>query len=267
METKIDVLILNRNMKQVTDSLVQKLTAFDDVGNCSVIDAGSRESEISIHTFIRDSNENTIQLGLRPNKGFHLGLQEWLKMETQSDWVLLLPNDSEIVRWNLKNLLDQLKVAKEAVAVVPISPSNSYVGMLPESQIAFGWNFHEGPLILRREFVKKRFANQGYVLDPENFRGYLSFIELALQIYSGNEGMVATDLISFNENKTHLLNNHHLIGTEPIAENLELLITEGEKWLIRKYGMEDRWSFEMITRLAFEEFLRVHPELRFPALV
>ena len=109
--------------------------------------------------------------------------------------------------------------------------------------------------------------NQVKVWYPDNFRGYLSFMELALQIFSANIGLVATDLISFSENQSHLLHNHHLIGTEPIAKNLELLIEEGEKWLAHKHGLGDRWSFEMIARLAFEEFMRVNPELRFPALV
>lgn len=267
MEVNVDILILNRNMKMVTDQLVEKLKSFSDVQNCFVVDAGSRDSEVSKYTFVRDSSERTIKLGLRPNKGFQLGLQEWVKSDNQAQWVLLLPNDSEIVKWNLDKLFHQLASSAEIVAVVPISPTNPYTGMLPESRIAFGWNFHEGPLLLRRAFVENRLTNQGYILDPENFRGYLSFIELALQIYSANMGLVATDLISFNENQTHLLHNHHLIGTEPIAKNLELLIEEGEQWLRHKYGLEDRWSFEMLTRLAFEEFIRVNPELRFPALV
>jgi hypothetical protein len=267
MEIKVDVLILNRNMQKVTDELVEKLKAHTDVQNCLVVDAGSRESEVSKYTFIRDSSERTLQLGLRPNKGFQLGLQEWVKSSNQAQWVLLLPNDSEIVQWNLRELLHQLAPSREIVAVVPISPANPYTGMLPESRIAFGWNFHEGPLLLRKDFVENRLNSQGYVLDPDNFRGYLSFIEIALQIFSANIGLVATDLISFSENQSHLLHNHHLIGTEPIAKNLELLIEEGEKWLAHKHGLEDRWSFEMLTRLAFEEFMRVNPELRFPALV
>ncbi len=267
MESKVDVLILNRNMQKVTDNLVEQIKDYPEVERCLVVDAGSRESEVSSYTFIRDSSEKTIQVGLRPNKGFQLGLQEWIKLDNPKDWVLLLPNDSEIVQWNIKKLLDELAFSKEIVAVVPIAPANPYKSMLPESRIAFGWNFHEGPLLLRREFVEHRLNNQGYILDPDNFRGYLSFIELALQIFAANKGLVATDLISFNENQSHLLQNHHLIGTEPIAQNIELLITEGEKWLARKYGLEDRWSFEMLARLAFEEFLLVNPELRFPALV
>jgi hypothetical protein len=263
----VDVLILNRNMREVTDELVEKIKEYTEVKQCLVVDAGSRESEVSRYTFVRDSSEKTIQLGLRPNKGFQLGLQKWVRSNNPAQWVLLLPNDSEIVQWNMSQLLVELASSKEIVAVVPIAPANPYKGMLPESRIAFGWNFHEGPLLLRRDFVEHRLNNQGYVLDPENFRGYLSFIELALQIFAANKGLVATDLISFSENQSHLLHNHHLIGTEPIAQNLELLIKEGEKWLAHKHGLEDRWSFEMLTRLAFEEFLQVNPELRFPALV
>ena len=79
--------------------------------------------------------------------------------------------------------------------------------------------------------------------------------------------IVATDRISFAENTSHILMNHQLIGTEPIFDNLKLLVEEGEKWLAQKHGLLDRWSFELVTRLLFEEFLRVNPELKFPPLV
>lgn len=41
-----------------------------------------------------------------------------------------------------------------------------------------------------------------------------------------------------------------------------MLISEGEKWLLKKYGIFDRWSFETIVRLLFEEFLRVNPSYK-----
>ena len=267
MESNIDILILNRNMKAVTDQLVSNLKKLKNVGFCGVIDSGSKESEVSKFTFIRDDSSDVIKNGLRPNRGFHLGLVNWLARESQSEWVLLLPNDSEVVNWKVESLISMIQNNQPVVAAIPIAPGNPYSEMFPKERVAIGWNFHEGPLLLKKQFVADRLANQGYVLDPSNFRGYLSFIELALQIYSNNLAIVATDLISFRENQSHILHNYQLIGTEPWEKNLELLVTEGEKWLAAKHGVMDRWSFEMITRLVFEEFIRVNPNFPFPALV
>lgn len=267
MENKIDILILNRNMKTVTDQLVLNLGKLKNVSFCGVIDSGSKESEVSEFTFIRDDSSDAIKHGLRPNKGFHLGLLNWLARESNSEWVLLLPNDSEVVNWDFDTLMSLIQKNQAVVAAVPIAPGNPYSEMLPTERVAIGWNFHEGPLLLKRQFVVDRLANQGYVLDPSNFRGYLSFIELSLQIYSNNLSIIATDLISFRENQSHILHNYQLIGTEPWEKNLELLVTEGEKWLAEKHGVMDRWSFEMITRLVFEEFIRVNPNFPLPALV
>jgi hypothetical protein len=267
MQVDVDVIILNRNMRRITDALVETIKRCEQVKFCGVVDSGSREVEVSTYTFARDSSENVLRLGLRPNKGFHLGLSAWLELDSSSPWVLLLPNDSEIVEWNISELLSEINEEEKIVCVVPISPENPYRVMLPRSRIAFGWNFHEGPLLLRKSFVIDRFTNQGHVLDPKNFRGYMSFIELAFQCYTNNLGIVATDKIAFTENTSHIIQNHQLIGTEPIEINLQLLINEGEDWLVNKYGVRDRWSFELVTRLVFEEFLKVNPEIRFPALV
>jgi len=267
MESKIDILILNRNMKTVTDQLVSNLKKLKNVGFCGVIDSGSKESEVSEFTFIRNNSNDVLKHGLRPNRGFHLGLLNWLAREPDSEWVLLLPNDSEVVNWDFDRFLSIIEKNQSVVAAVPIAPGNPYSEMLPKERVAIGWNFHEGPLLLKKQFVAERLKNQGYVLDPSNFRGYLSFIELSLQIYSNNLSIVATDLVSFRENQSHILHNYQLIGTEPWEKNLEMLVNEGEKWLAEKHGVMDRWSFEMIARLVFEEFIRVNPKFPFPALV
>ena len=47
--------------------------------------------------------------------------------------------------------------------------------------------------------------------------------------------------------------------TESFSLNKQLLISEGQKWLFKKYGIFDRWAFEKIIRLLYEEFLKVNP--------
>ncbi|CAB4335794.1 unannotated protein [freshwater metagenome] len=267
MPTEIDVLILNRNLKSVTEKLVEALETLPRVSLCGVIDSGSRDAEISSHTVVRDSSDFAILHGLRPNKGYDLGIKWWLQAEKKSEWLLLLPNDSELVNFESAELLDELEKFPLVVGVVPLSQGNPYTELLDPSRIGLVWNTHEGPLLLRRSFLEERFSRQGYLLDPMNYRGYLSFLELALQVYANNRALVVTDLISFRENQTHVFNSYQLIGTEAHSENLRLLVSEGETWLASKYGVEDRWTFEMIVRLVFEEFIKVNPDIGLLPLV
>jgi hypothetical protein len=110
-------------------------------------------------------------------------------------------------------------------------------------------------------------ANNGYFFDPQNFRGYCSLLEVALQAYSQDSALVATNLVTFAENTGHLLSNYELIGTEPLSENQRLLISEGEAWLSSKYGYQYRRNLELVCRLVFEEFLSVHPTFAIPPAI
>ena len=267
MNAKIDILILNRNMKVVTDNLVDHLSQQPDVNFIGVIDSGSRSEEKSKWTFVGDDSEPVLETGLRPNRGYQLGLGSWIELNTGSEWVLLLPNDSELFSWNCEQLISQIEDCREIVAVIPLSPTNPYRTILPESRIALGWNFHEGPIIFRKDYVHNRICTNRPIFDTNNFRGYLSFIEVAIQAYANNLAIVGTDLISFSENKSHLIKSHSLIDTEPLEESYHKLILEGEQWLSAKYGLNDRWSFELICRLLFEEFMDVNPSFPFSPLV
>ena len=50
--------------------------------------------------------------------------------------------------------------------------------------------------------------------------------------------------------------------TESYSLNKRLLISEGKKWLFKKYGILDRWAFENIIRLLYEEFIKVNPKYK-----
>lgn len=257
----IDALILNRNLKNVTDILVSKLKSSDYISFCGVIDAGSRVDQISEFTVVSEQSTFTRDHGLRPNRGFEIGIDWWLQQDNTADWLLLLPNDSEIANFEIDKLLNIVSGLTQVVAIIPISPDNPYKEMLSRNRFSLGWNSHEGPILLKKSYLINRKEKFGYVFDSNNFRGYLSFIELALQIYANNYSMGFTDLVSFSENKEYLLEKFELIGTEPLNKNQELLINEGENWLGQKYGLEDRWTFELIVKLLFDEFFSVNPSL------
>ena len=259
MSNTIDVLILNRNLRSITDDLVRSIVFHNRNAMVGVIDAGSRKEEKSDFTVVSDDSKFVAKHGLRINRGYNLGIKWWLAHSTNSDWLLLLPNDSEIVAWYANELLKQLENFPNAAVVIPIAPTNPYIALLGPLRLGLGWNFHEGPILLKRSYLESRTKDQGYVFDEDNFRSYLSFIELSMQAYGDNWSVVATDLISFFENESHLLSDSALIQTESYSENLELLVIEGEAWLRKKYGWQDRWPLEMAARALFERYLEMNP--------
>jgi hypothetical protein len=257
----MDVIILNRNLRAVTDELAKQLTDLDGVGGVYVVDSGSVDAEISSRTIARDESEFARVNGLRINRGFNLGLLEWLKLEQRGEWILLLPNDAEIVSANLEVLLELAGRTSDIAAIVPVTDDNPYTSLIQESGASLVWNIHEGPIMLRRNFVEDSFDLAGQVFDSSNFRSYASFLDLSFRIYASDRCIIATNLVRFRENKLHQLTKHTLIGTEPQDESLALLLSEGKKWMASKYGFTDRRNLELATRLLFEEFCIVHPEL------
>lgn len=264
-----DVLILNRNLGGVADSLAEvwlNNPEFD--GKTYVVDAGSKEKLKSKYTSLVIDNEEAKRSGLRPNRGFSLGVRKWLEDEAHS-WLLLLPVDSEVVNAEITILQNKIKKLSKIGAIIPLSQNSPYTNLIGKDDIAIGWHFSEGPIMISRDLANRITADNKYFLfDWNNFRGYLNFIEFALRTYTNDFCILATTLLMINQNDDHLINNSQLIGTEPKDENLNLLVAEGIDWLRGKYGFEDRWALEWITRQAFESFLECnqqYKDLNFPA--
>jgi hypothetical protein len=171
---------------------------------------------------------------------------------------MLLPNDSEVVKFDVDAVLALSSKITNLAAIVPLSPSSHYINNFDEHRYEIAWHFDEGPIIFSRHFLNSISDKGTELFDNDNFRGYLSFIELATKIYASNKCMAATDLISFKENKSHTIKKYELIGTEPYDSNIELMLSEGKDWLLKKYGFEDRKSLELISRLLYEEFRSVN---------
>jgi hypothetical protein len=50
--------------------------------------------------------------------------------------------------------------------------------------------------------------------------------------------------------------------TESWGINKKLYLLEGKEWLLRKYGITDRWSFERLVHLSYKEFFKRSPDYR-----
>lgn len=263
-KSSLDVLVLNRNLRDVTDSLVSNLEIQSGVNSVGVIDAGSTNDQISKYTVVQNFSIEATSFGLRLNRGFNLGISWWAHQSNKSDYLLLLPNDAEIETFdalNLFNFLFSLSNQIDVAAVIPLSKDSPYRHILPRERVGLGWSFNEGPILLNGEFIEFMLRCGADVFDSDNFRGYLSFVELALKIYANNFAFLATDFLSFRENESHLHNHYELIITEQAQENARLLLMEGSAWLGKKYGVLDGISFENMVRQVFESFMGRNSDL------
>lgn len=259
ISTNLSAVILNRNLGQVCDALVDELN-LRGVNDIFVVDASSSPELRSQNATLMPQDFETITKGLRVNRGYNLGLSQALA-ESRSDWIFCLPVDTEIKNFEIERLFSQLQILDKVVAVCPLEETSPYLSLIPEAGLGIGWKFPEGPILLKSDFVRQfQFGSAVRLFDDENFRGYLSFVELALRIYGNDRAIAATSLIQVYEREDYLLNYADLMKTEPLEINKYLLKTEGLSWIREKYGMVDRWSFENIVRLVFEEYVSKNPD-------
>ena len=234
----VDVLILNRNRKLLTDKLCLHLESLELVNSVNVIDSGSRDEEKSEWTVIGDDSVEVRSKGLRPNRGFNLGIDWWLKRENKADWVLLCPNDTIFTSWNL-DFFQKWTANQKISAIVPLSNSSPYTAMLGKRPFGLVWHINEGPIFISKTFIELIVELQNNLFDSTNFRGYMSFLDLAFRSYAGNKGILVTTSVLYEEDVSIIKEQYNIIGTEEQQKNFELMIIEGEKWLSEKYGVQD----------------------------
>ena len=233
MQYKYVAVILNRNLGQKCDDLRNELL---EIGFSEIVIVDSSPDQMlqSEYITIKASDANSIKKGLRINRGFNLGIDYAIK-NYDPNWILCLPVDSQIIKIDLKNF------EKET--------------------------FFYPTIFLKSSFLKNfEYKNKITLFDNHNFRSYLSFKEIALRIYGNDKSIGVYKSFLIEEREEYLLNFAELMKTESYTLNKQLLIKEGEIWLLQKYGLLDRWSFETILRLIFDEFLLRNPTYKEIAL-
>lgn len=264
MQYKYVAVILNRNLGRKCDDLRNELL---EIGFSEIVIVDSSPDPIlqSEYITIKANDANSIKRGLRINRGFNLGINYAVK-NYNPDWILCLPVDSQIIKIDLKNFEKEAFLYPKIVAYSMINPNHPYLSLL-KSNIGLVWNIEEGPIFLKSSFLKNfEYKNKITLFDNHNFRSYLSFKEIALRIYGNDKSIGIYKSFLIEEREEYLLNFAELMKTESYSLNKELLIKEGEIWLRQKYGLFDRWSFETILRLIFDEFLLRNPDYKEIAL-
>ena len=259
----IDVLILNRNLGEVCDALVADLSArLSTQDTLTVIDSGSDSSLKSRHTTIHVADKETREHGLRFNRGMNVGLQYRRENGLQNPWVLMLPVDSEIINWELRDLLELASRYEKLVAIKPIGVGSGYANGLTEGSLKLAWNVEEGPWLVRDSFIEEQIgmSPRGDFFDHDNFRGYLTGLDLSFRALANGHCVGITNCLAFHENESYLLERADLIKTEALHLHTQLMISEGADWLRGKYGIDDAWSFAQIVRLLHAQFNQENPD-------
>ena len=261
IRNRVSAVILNRNMGEICDNLRSTLNRHG-INEVFVVDASTTKKLMSLNPEVVPKGRDVKKNGLRINRGYNLGLSYALR-NSESEWVLCLPVDTEIKKIDLDSLLIHLDRFPKIQAIAPIEQNSPYTPLIPNSGIGLTWNVPEGPILLKSQFVRNfEFGNSVQLFDDKNFRGYLSFMELALKIYGNDSALAITNHIEILEREDYLLNFAELMKTEPMELNKTLLISEGKEWILHKYGLHSRWAFENMVRLLYENFLSVNPPLR-----
>lgn len=266
----IDAIILNRNLGEVCDALYQNVEELlGPTCRIEVVDSSTSTELASKRVTVLAKTDEALEHGLRFGRGMNMGLNKLLESGPLNPWILLLPVDTEVVKLDLESLVDDLATIPELVAVKPLPDGSPYAKLLGERGRGIGWNFEEGPWLLNSDFVRKQIDlnSRSEFFDSANFRGFLTGLELSFKAYANGNCVGLTRHLVLRENESHLIEKADLIKTEPLDENLRMLVEEGEAWLGTKYGIQDSWDFAQVVRLLFDRFLIENPDLQSLALV
>jgi hypothetical protein len=266
---RVACIILNRNLPEVTDRLYKHLAKFDgDLTDIYVVEAGSDANKLSQHATWHADNPEVMQDGFRYGRGMNFGLVQLLKVGKfdQYDAFFLLTNDTEFKAVpTLAPLLDLLDKHPSVGILSPCSERWGERLLLKDETTKYFWFIHNNAYLLRREFIesicdKEHPDLMSFLFDGSNFRGYGSEHELIAKAYANDWAAAITSQVWASENESHLFDNSDQIKTEGYEENLKLYISEGRRWMRKKYGFNSHWSMQQYVKGFYDKFFEFHPE-------
>jgi hypothetical protein len=266
---RVATIILNRNLPDVTDSLVAHLQQYDgDATDIFVVEAGSDSENLSQNTTWHANWTEAKEHGLRYCQGMNYGLSQLWKEDKfiKYDAFFLLTNDTELLpKKTIEILVDILDVHPRVGILSPCSKRWGERLLLEKQTTKYFWFIHNNAYLLRREFVesilnKNEPSEINFLFDGTNFRGYGSESELIAKAYANDWAAAITSSVWSGENESHLLEKADLIKTEEFEENLKLYVEEGRAWMRKKYGFNSHWSMQQYVKSFYDNFFEFHPE-------
>ncbi len=268
---KVATIILNRNLPDITDVLYESIEKNNrETTDIFVVEAGSTKEKLSKYcTWWANWNESTEQ-GLRVPRGFNYALCElWKEKKFQNyDYFFLLTNDTELEEIPVIEILINEIDLHPRVGI--LSPCSKYWGeteLLGQQETKYFWYVNQLAWIIRREYIEDVMELESptymnFLYDGSNFRGYDSDIELIVKGYVNDWAAAITTKVWIEENEDHLKTKADLIKTETYEENILKYVSEGKKWMRRKYGFNSRWTMQMYAKFFYEKFFEYYPEFK-----
>jgi hypothetical protein len=265
----IATIVLNRNLKEVTDTLCERLERVEgDLTDLYVVEAGSDPNQLSRFCTWHADWPEACSHGLRYPRGMNYGLSRLLQEGRFEgyDAFFLLTNDTEF--GDAPVLAPLLQVLSEHPRVGLLSPCSRRWGerlLLQECDTRYFWYIHNTAYLLRRQFIDSIRETEApdhmnFLFDGSNFRGYGADSELIAKGYANDWASAITTRVWAEENESHLLSKADLIRTETYHENIRLYLEEGRSWMRRKYGFNSRWSLLRYVKSFYDQFFEFHPE-------
>lgn len=268
---KVATIILNRNLPDVTNSLVEHIYQYDgSFTDIFVVEAGSDSDKVSKYMTWNADWADAKAHGLRYSRGMNFGLSQLYKegkFQTY-DAFFLLTNDTLLEKTNsLEKLINVMSDHKRVGILSPCSKNWGEYMLLEKNKTKYFWYIHNNAYLLRKEFIESvcnfnEINHQNFLFDGSNFRGYGADSELIAKAYINDWSAAITAEVIASEDESHLLNKSDLIKTESYDENLKLFIEEGKVWMKNKYGFNSRWSFQQYIKSFYDSFFEFYPELK-----
>lgn len=266
---KIATIILNRNLPEITERLYDHLSKYDgSQTDIYVVEAGSESSNLSRCTTWYANSDEVLANGLRYGRGMNFGLVQLLKEGKfdQYNAFFLLTNDTEFKAGpTLSPLVGILNKHPRVGILSPCSEKWGERLLLQYETTKYFWFIHNNAYLIRREFIesicdKDQPEVMDFLFDGTNFRGYGSEHELIAKAYANDWAAAITSQVWAAENESHLLDYADQIKTEGYEENLKLYISEGRRWMRKKYGFNSHWSMQQYVKGFYDKFFEFHPE-------
>lgn len=266
---RVAVIVLNRNLPEVTDRLCDRLHKYDGA-HCDifVVEAGSDTDKTSRYATWWAKWPDAVLQGLRYSRGMNYGLSMlWNEGNfSKYDAFLLLTNDTE---FNEEPVVAPLMAIMDSHPCIGIlSPCGKRWGerlLFEKPSTKYFWFIHNNAYLLRREFIESIYnveepGYMNFLFDGSNFRGYGSESELIAKGYANDWAAAITTEVWVTENESHLIDKADLIKTDGYEKNISLYVDEGREWMQKKYGFNSRWSMMQYVKCFYDSFFKFHPE-------
>ena len=266
---KLAIIILNRNLPKITDRLYKKLSKSNKNTDIYILESGSDKKLLSKnYTWYADwafAKKN----GLRFSRGMNYALINLIKENKFKlyDYFLLITNDTEFENYSIKNKIDKIFNKHKKLGVLsPCSKNWGEINYLKKERLKYFWYIQNCALIIKKDLIEKisDFKNLNYkdfFFDGKNFRGFGLELELIIKSYVNDYAAAITKDIIVSENETYLKKYYKEIKTESFEKNMIKYVSEGKKWMKKKYGFNSKWSMQMSAKLFYDKFFDYNPEM------